>query len=212
MSVLSSQNESMMPLLHVDDSANERLLVKRAIASTGTPFDCFEAAGLEIAMPFFETNLHFGQHRFPRPAVVLLDYDLGENNGTDFLYWLRILKKAESVPVVMFSGSVGKPNVEECYAIGANHFVSKPSSFERLKSIVQALHLSVSTPQQPCPLSLLPEYIADPKAHRTRTNQGNLVSGLQNLRRIAPCTEGTSLLTAVEIREHAQATPASVAQ
>jgi CheY-like chemotaxis protein len=198
--------------LHVDDSANERLLVKRAISATGTPFDCYEASGLESAISFFKVHLHYGQQRYPQPAVVLLDYDLGENTGADFLYWLRVLKKMESVPVVMFSGSVGKANIEECYAIGANHFVSKATSFERLKSIVQALHLSVATQQEPCPLSLLPEYIADPKGQRTRINRGDLVSGLQNLRRSVPCPKAVPLLTAVDIQQGHQEVPSSVSQ
>src|SRR5205823_3130770 len=98
-----------------------------------------------------------------RPAVVLLDYELGEERGTDFLYWLRVLKGTRSVPVVMFSGSAKTADVEDCYAAGADGFVNKPTTLAGTKRVVQALFRSVSIPEErPCPLSLLPEFVAHP--------------------------------------------------
>jgi len=162
MNVSSHAKSRVLQLLYVDDSPIDRLLVKEAVLMTETPFKFYEAAGVESAKSFFRVHLRDEERCYPRPAVVLLDYELGKDRGTDFLYWLRVLKRIESVPVVMFSGSCGKADVEECYAAGANYFVNKPTSLARIKSIVRALFLSVSRPQQPpCPLSLLPEFVAD---------------------------------------------------
>ena len=74
------------------------------------------------------------------------------------------MKKISSIPVVMFSGSPGKFHVEKCYAMGADHFISKPNDLERLKTIVRILHLSlVSDNKHPSPLVHLPEYQRDPR-------------------------------------------------
>jgi len=152
-------------LLHVDDSANERSLVREAIFISNIPFAFYGAAGIESAIPFFQCHGHHIQaNQHPCPALVLLDYDLGKHTGADFLYWLRVMKKISSIPVVMFSGSVGKHQIAECYATGANHFLSKPKNFARLNKIIRTLHRSLAFPEGQSPILLLEEYIPDPRA------------------------------------------------
>src|SRR5579859_1964754 len=102
-----------LSLLHVDDNANERFLVKRAISITNTPFAFYEAAGLESARAYFQLGRR-EHEKFPRPAMVLLDYEMGDQTGDDFLHWLRVVKKVTSIPVVLFSGSVGNRHVASC--------------------------------------------------------------------------------------------------
>jgi CheY-like chemotaxis protein len=157
--------DGALPLLYIDDSVNDRLLVREAIRLTKTPFAFYQADGLEAAMPYFQFPGHDSEPKQPpRPALVLLDYDLGNHTGADVLYWLRLMKKISSIPVVMFSGSPGKLHVEKCYAMGANYFISKPNDLDRLKTIVRTLHLSlVSNNKHPSPILHLPEYQPDPR-------------------------------------------------
>jgi CheY-like chemotaxis protein len=156
--------DKRLPLLHIDDDARERQLVREAIFLSDTPFAYFEADQIEAAIPFFQSANQRDQRQYPRPALVLLDYDLGEHTGVDFLYWLRSLKKVTSIPVVMFSSSVNKSNLGECYANGASYFLNKPNSLSRLKLILEALYKAVSSPQpRPNPIMALAEYMPDPR-------------------------------------------------
>lgn len=153
-----------LTLLHIDDSADDRLFVREAISLTKTPFTLYEADGLEAAAPYFQFHKHDGEPKqYPRPSLELLDYNLGDHTGCDFLFWLRVTQKLTSVPVVVFSGSVGHPYVEECYANGANHFLSKPNDLTRLKVIVRSLYLSFPILNRPGPIIMLPEYQPDPR-------------------------------------------------
>jgi DNA-binding response OmpR family regulator len=157
--------DGALPLLYIDDSVNDRLLVREAILLTKTPFAFYQADGFEAAIPYFQFHGHDGVPKQPlRPALVLLDYDLGNHTGADLLYWLRKTKRIMSLPVVMFSGSLGRMHVAECYAAGANHFITKPKNMYRLKVIVRTLHLSlVSNKRHPSPILLLEEYQLDPR-------------------------------------------------
>ena len=155
-----------MPLLHVEDSANDRLLVREAIAITKTPFTYHEADSLESAMPYFR---HPGELE-ERPALVLLDYALGGNTGVDFLYWLRDHKKITSLPVVMLSGSPGRDHIAECYTAGADHYLTKPNDMERLKKIVSTLYVGLLSPP-PGPITLLKEYQPDPREEGRKTTR-----------------------------------------
>jgi len=158
-----SNSVTALPLLHVDDNPNERLFVRQAILLTKTPFAYYEADSLESAITQFES--HRGSPTQHRPELVLLDYDLGDHTGADFLYWLRLTKRLNSTPVVMLSGSVGKPHIGECYASGANYFLRKPKTLARLKIIIRALHAGIIAGQRPDPICSLLEFLPDPKKH-----------------------------------------------
>jgi CheY-like chemotaxis protein len=157
-----------LPLLHIDDSAEDRCLVKEAIAITKTPFTYHEAEGLESALSYFQLHGQHGELE-QHPAMVLLDYQLdGNSTGVDFLYWLRVRKKITSLPVVMFSGSPGTGHIAECYAAGADHYLTKPNQLERLKRIVRTLHTTLVC-NIPGPIRLLDEYKPDSRDKTVKT-------------------------------------------
>ena len=166
MTVHLNKADRPLVLLHIDDSANDRLLVREAIFLSNTPFTFYQANGMESAIPYFQSHQQNGEPtQFPRPALVLLDYDLGDHTGVDFLYWLRLIKNISSIPVVMLSASAVQSQIAECYATGANHSLSKPNNLERLKLIVHTLHLSLVSLHRPGPIQLLQEYQPDPREH-----------------------------------------------
>ena len=149
-----------VPLLHIDDSGADRLLIKEAIHLTKTPFGLFQADGLDSAVEYFRPPSSAETHPSPTPALVLVDYELGGGQtGRDFLHWFRLVKKNNVTPVVMLSGSTKHANVAECYATGANHFLVKPHTMERFKAIVSMLFISLTNPAA---ISRLPECIPDP--------------------------------------------------
>lgn len=149
-----------LPLLHIDDSSDDRALVAQAIFLTDTPFTFHEATGLESAIPFFQSSAEIEHPE--APALILLDYNLGDHTGVEFLYWLRLMKKIRSVPVVMFSNSTSPREIAECYSNGANYFINKPTDLARLKLIVRSLHESLVPYERPGLLRLLTEYQPDP--------------------------------------------------
>jgi response regulator RpfG family c-di-GMP phosphodiesterase len=151
----------VLKLLLIDDVADERLLVRETISLANLPFKLYEADGPESAKDFFQSGEH-DVRLFPRPALVMLDYNMVGQNGADFLTWLRVNKKHRSIPVIMFTGSCGRREAAECYANGASHFVCKPTNLQRLKEILGALYLSVLH-KTPDLIIQLREYLPDPR-------------------------------------------------
>lgn len=148
-----------MLLLHIDDSEDDRFLVKEAIILAKTPFVYHEADGLQSAISYFR---HPGELE-QRPALVLLDYELGGNaTGADFLYWLRVHKRIRWLRVVMLSGSPGRDHIVECYTAGVDYYLTKPNYMARLKEIVRTLYAALLSPVTD-PIPLLMEYQPDPR-------------------------------------------------
>lgn len=157
---------SRLPLLYIDDSLNDRILVQEAARRQQNRFDLHTVDSLDAAMPYFRPHHHADANSHPRPALILLDYDLGMHTGADFLYWLRIQMGIKKIPVIMYSGSVGMRHVALCYAAGANHFLRKPKSFANIKAVIHSLDFCMaSDPPHFRPLKAVVEYVPDPRAH-----------------------------------------------
>jgi CheY-like chemotaxis protein len=75
------------------------------------------------------------RHRFPLPHIILLDWELPQVSGLQFLIWRR--EKApddiKCIPVVVLSGTKEAAQVREAYLWGAAHFLAKTGN----KSILQ---------------------------------------------------------------------------
>ena len=62
----------------------------------------------------------------PRPDLILLDLNLPQMDGKDFLRWLKTDDQYETIPVVVLTSSVKETDVTDCYDLHADNFISKP--------------------------------------------------------------------------------------
>ncbi|MBL8088869.1 MAG: response regulator [Anaerolineales bacterium] len=69
-----------------------------------------------------------------KPAVLLLDFHLGAQNGIDILDEIRSQEETRDVKVIMSSGASVK---EECMNRGANGFLLKPYMPDDLISLLK---------------------------------------------------------------------------
>ena len=73
------------------------------------------------------------------PKLIVLDIKLPRLLGFDVLERLRQDERTANVPVVMLSSSTQQTDVERAYALGANGYISKPSTFSQLSELVEHL-------------------------------------------------------------------------
>ncbi|MCJ7567545.1 MAG: response regulator [Anaerolineales bacterium] len=72
-----------------------------------------------------------------RPDLIVLDINMPEVSGIDFLEFLRIRNDLKDIPVVMLSSETTDVQVDEAMRIGANAFVFKPVTIEELEEAIQ---------------------------------------------------------------------------
>lgn len=77
--------------------------------------------------------------KFPVPDLVCLDVKMPEMSGLEVLKWVRGQAKWRTLPVVMFSSSTLRRDVEFARAFGANAYLVKPSNAEQLPGLVAAM-------------------------------------------------------------------------
>ena len=60
------------------------------------------------------------------PRLILLDKNVPLLSGIDVLKQIKAHPVLRSIPVVMISGSSNQDEVNECYRLGVNSFITKP--------------------------------------------------------------------------------------
>jgi len=79
------------------------------------------------------------------PDILFLDLNMPGINGLQCLDMIRSKPHYDIVPIVIYSTSADAGHVEKAYASGANLFIRKPNTFEKMKSqITKILSLNVN--------------------------------------------------------------------
>jgi DNA-binding response OmpR family regulator len=71
-----------------------------------------------------------------RPELLVLDINMPEVTGIDFLEFVRSRAEFKHIPVVMLSTETADLQVDEAMRLGANDFIFKPVTIEELERAV----------------------------------------------------------------------------
>jgi CheY-like chemotaxis protein len=75
----------------------------------------------------------------PVPDAIFLDLNMLGKSGKDCLAEIRSKVKFDDVPVIVLSTSDRKTEIDFCLDNGADHYFTKPHTYEGLRSIVKKL-------------------------------------------------------------------------
>ncbi|MFL5754439.1 MAG: response regulator [Bacteroidia bacterium] len=92
---------------------------------------------LGIGIPFFYfsdpdeliSSLHSGK----RPSLILLDYQSATSPGLELLKTLKSSGSFNDIPVVVLGELSLRPMIRECYSLGANSYITKPSDIQQIQ-------------------------------------------------------------------------------
>ena len=107
----------MKTVLVVDDSRIMRNIVKNTFAELRIPSHFLEAENGKKALHLLETN---------KVDLVLLDWNMPEMNGMEFLKKARAMPDYANTPIVMVTSEAAKYNVVEALQNGATDYIIKP--------------------------------------------------------------------------------------
>jgi two-component system chemotaxis response regulator CheY len=71
------------------------------------------------------------------PDAILLDINMPQVSGIDFLEFLRLRSELKEIPVVMLSSETTDIQVDEAMELGANGFVFKPVTIDELEEALK---------------------------------------------------------------------------
>ncbi len=83
------------------------------------------------------------------PAMVLLDLNLPDMSGTDILTRIKSVDKLKRTPVVVLTTTDDKVEIQRCYDLGCNVYITKPVNYEAFADAIRQLGLFLAVIQVP---------------------------------------------------------------
>lgn len=123
-------------ILLADDDADDCALFKEALEELQWPAHL-------TTVPNGEQLLEqLGKNQKKLPHVLFLDLNMPRKNGFAALLAIKLNKKLEKIPVIIFSTSFDQDMVNLVYKDAAHYYIQKPVEFSQLKKVIlQALTL-----------------------------------------------------------------------
>jgi two-component system, response regulator len=123
-------------ILIADDDSDDCYLIRLA----------FEDCKIDNPIVFFKNGLEIVEYINKQDTtepksigLIILDLNMPKMNGKETLNNLKSNPFWRKVPVVVMTTSKAKEDIEECYDLGANSFISKPTSYEGLNDAVKTM-------------------------------------------------------------------------
>ncbi|UOQ73159.1 response regulator [Hymenobacter cellulosilyticus] len=127
------------PILVVEDSVEDFTALGRAFRKHALPNQLLRCEDGDQALEYLQG---YGKHAdWPPqlPVFVLLDLNLPGTDGRTVLETLKRDPRLQSIPVIIFSTSTNSRDIEDCYRLGANSYLTKPIEYAALEEKTRLL-------------------------------------------------------------------------
>ncbi len=128
------------PVLVAEDNHDDVRLLEFAWGNAKCPVPLHVVHDGDEALSYLNGTGQFAdRQRFPLPMLFLLDLKMPRKDGFEVLEWRRHNPQVARLPVIVFTASLHKEDVDRAYDLGANAFLVKPVELQHLVSMVKAI-------------------------------------------------------------------------
>ena len=123
-------NKSKLKILLIEDDRIEVLKLKRSIPQEFEDYTLILANDGSEAFSTIEKDL---------PDMILLDLNMPDTNGIEFLSILKENPDLKHIPVVILTTSDSNKDIIECYKLGIAGYILKPLKYEDYEKKIQTI-------------------------------------------------------------------------
>lgn len=136
-------NNAVTIVMVEDDEGHARLIEKNILRAgvTNPVVHFFDGSS---AMKYLESN---GNEA--RRMLILLDLNLPDMTGIDILQRLKSNETLKRAPVIVLTTTDDKREIERCYELGCNVYITKPVEYDQFANAIRQLGLFFSVIQIP---------------------------------------------------------------
>jgi CheY-like chemotaxis protein len=125
-------------VLHVDDSEDDRILLRYAMGKRQSTFSLQSVSDGRAAIEYLSgAGEYHDRERFALPVLILLDIKMPGMNGFDVLKWIRAQPPLKDTAVAILSSSYDEGDVRTAYGLGAGWYLMKPIDYDDVKRLVE---------------------------------------------------------------------------
>jgi CheY-like chemotaxis protein len=136
-------------IIMIEDDEGHARLIERNIRRAGINNEIVPFASGGPALTYlFEQRTHAtasGEAAF----LVLLDLNLPDMSGVDILRQVKENERTRRIPVVVLTTTDDKAEIQRCYDLGCNVYITKPVNYENFANAIRQLGLFFLVMQVP---------------------------------------------------------------
>ncbi|GAB2174449.1 response regulator [Dongia sp. agr-C8] len=138
-----------LTIIMIEDDEGHATLIERNIRRAGVSNEIVKFASGQPALDYLIGGGGKPGVKNGKPYMVLLDLNLPDMSGVDILKKLKETPKTERIPVIVLTTTDDKNEIQRCYDLGANVYVTKPVNYENFANAIRQLGLFFSVVQVP---------------------------------------------------------------
>ena len=149
---MNSRNaERPVEIVMIEDDEGHARLIEKNIRRAGVnnPISPF-SNGTEAVRFLFGAD-GTGLANKGRPLLILLDLNLPDMTGVDILARVKSNEHLKRIPVVVLTTTDDAVEIQRCYDLGCNVYITKPVNYDNFANAIRQLGLFFSVIQVPAP-------------------------------------------------------------
>lgn len=142
-------NAKPVTIIMVEDDEGHARLIEKNIRRAGVNNDIIPFTSGTAALDYLLGKDRSGEVSAGRHLLVLLDLNLPDMTGVDILEKVKNNVHTKRSPVVVLTTTDDEREIQRCYDLGANVYITKPVDYESFANAIRQLGLFFSVMQVP---------------------------------------------------------------
>ena len=136
-------------IVMIEDDEGHARLIEKNIRRAGVGNEIIPFVNGTDALNYLLGDDRSGAASAKRQQLILLDLNLPDMTGIDILQKLKGNKHTKRSPIVVLTTTDDSREIQLCYDLGANVYITKPVNYEGFANAIRQLGLFVAVMQVP---------------------------------------------------------------
>lgn len=132
-------------IVMIEDDEGHAKLIEKNLRRSGISNQITHLSSGNAAMKY----LFNGQTMPGEQILILLDLNLPEIDGYDILQAIKKEESTKNIPVIILTTTDNPKEINRCYDLGCNVYITKPVEYENFSAAIQKLGLMLSVVRLP---------------------------------------------------------------
>lgn len=144
-----NQNAKPVKIVMIEDDEGHARLIEKNIRRAGVSNEIVPFANGTEALDYLLGPDGSGVVSAGRQLLILLDLNLPDMTGIDILERLKSNQHTRRSPVVVLTTTDDAREIQRCYDLGANVYITKPVNYDGFANAIRQLGLFFAVMQVP---------------------------------------------------------------
>ncbi|MFP4289324.1 MAG: response regulator [Bacteroidales bacterium] len=134
-------SEKEITVIISEDDPGHAELIREALEDSGIQNEILHFPDGQVTWEYLQEQSNKDPENNKHALLVLLDINMPRMNGVEVLRNIKEHAKLKSIPVIMLTTTDDPREIEQCYELGCNVYITKPVDYDRFSDTLKRLGL-----------------------------------------------------------------------